>query len=304
MADFDDLKLDKSAAPPPPPQPRWIPIVAIAVLLFAFVAIWLYFRSAGDVASSNPVQAERSQAAALRETAPTSGEVLPPLDESDAMVRDLLRTLSQHPVIASLLTTDQLIRTFAVSIHNLAEGQTPAPHLHAIPPGSPLLVQRIDPSTPLGAGPSTALGTGPSTALGAGGTIIDRRSYARFDRHAAAIDSIDAAGAARLYTRLKPRLEEAYREVGGPSANFDRAFERAVAQVLRTPVLDGPIAVRQAVTGYAYAEPALESLPRAQQQLLRMGPENVRIVQAKVRAIAREIGISEENLPAPRGSQQ
>ena len=288
MADFDDLKLDKSAAPPPPPQPRWIPIVAIAVLLFAFVAIWLYFRSAGDVASSNPVQAERSQAAALRETAPTSGEVLPPLDESDAMVRDLHRTLSQHPVIASLLTTDQLIRTFAVSIHNLAEGQTPAPHLHAIPPGSPLLVQRID----------------PSTALGAGGTIIDRRSYARFDRHAAAIDSIDTAGAARLYTRLKPRLEEAYREVAGPSANFDRAFERAVAQVLRTPVLDGPIAVQQTVTGYAYAEPGLESLPRAQQQLLRMGPENVRIVQAKVRAIAREIGISEENLPAPRGSQQ
>jgi hypothetical protein len=278
MADFDDLKLDKSAAPPPPPQPRWIPIVAVAVLLFALVAIWLYFRSGGDVAESTPSQTQGAPSAA-REEAPTSGEVLPPLDESDAMVRDLVRALSEHPLIASLLTTDQLIRTFAVSIRNLSDGQTPAPHLHAIPPGSPLLVQREG-----------------------GQMAIDPRSYARFDRHAAAIDSIDPAGAAQLYNRLKPRLEEAYREQAGPSANFDQAFERAVVQVLRTPVLEGPIPVQQSVVGYTYADPALESLPRAQQQLIRMGPDNVRIIQAKVRAIARELGIPEESLPQPRGS--
>lgn len=280
MADFDDLKLDKSAAPPPPPQPRWIPIVAVAVLLFAFVAIWLYFRGSDDIARSNPTQ-EQSAPSAAGEEAPTSGEVLPPLDGSDAMVRDLVRALSEHPVIASLLTTDQLIRTFAVSIRNLSDGQTPAPHLHAIPPGSPLLVQRPGSS---------------------GGTIIDPRSYARFDRHAAAIDSIDPAGAAQLYTRLKPRLEEAYREQAGPNASFDQAFERAVVQILRTPVIEGPIAVQQSVVGYVYADPALESLPRAQQQLLRMGPENMKVIQAKVRAIARELGIPEESLPQPRGS--
>jgi hypothetical protein len=281
MADFDDLKLDRSAAPPPPPQPRWIPIVAIAVLLFAFLAIWLYFRGRADIATSKTAQTETARSSSLPETAPTSGEVLPPLDESDAFVRNLVSTLSEHPLIASLLTTDQLIRTFAVSIHNLAEGETPAPHLHAIPPGSPILVQRSGGSV----------------------MVIDRRSYARFDRHAAAIDSIDPAGAAQLYTRLKPRLEEAYKEVAGPGANFDQAFERAVAQVLRTPVLESAIAVRPTVSGYAYAELTLESLPRAQQQLLRMGPENVRIVQAKVRAIARELGMAEESLPKPRGSQ-
>ena len=280
MADFDDLKLDKSAAPPPPPQPRWIPIVAVLALLFAFAAIWFYFRSGDDIAGSAPAQAQGAPSA-LREEAPTSGEVLPPLDESDAMVRDLVRALSEHPVIASLLTTDQLIRTFAVSIRNLSEGQTPAPHLHTIPPGSAFVAQRA----------------------GADGMVIDPRSYARFDRHAAAIDSIDPAGAAELYRRLKPRLEEAYREQAGPNANIDQAFERAVVQVLRTPVLEGPIAVQQSVTGYVYADPALESLPRAQQQLIRMGPENVKVIQAKVRAIARELGIPEESLPQPRGSQ-
>jgi hypothetical protein len=279
MADFDDLKLDKSAAPPPPPQPRWVPIVAVAVLLLALVAIWIYLRNPDDIASSNADQTP-APATAAREAEPTSGEVLPPLDESDALVRDLVRTLSEHPVIASLLTTDQLIRTFAVSIHNLAEGQTPAPHLHAIPPGSPLQVQQQD-----------------------GRSVIDPRSYQRFDRHVAAIDSIDPAGAARLYTRLKPRIEEAYREVAGPGADFDRAFERAVAQVLRTPNLEGPVAVQQSVRGYAYAEPGLESLPRAQQQLLRMGPENLRVVQAKVREIARELGLPPNALAAPRGSQ-
>lgn len=266
MADFDDLKLDKSAAtPPPPPQPRWIPIVAIAALLIAFIAVWSYMKRAPDTTSTTPPQAASAQTPA-RETVPTTGVEVPPLDESDAFVGDLIRTLSQHPVVVSLLTTDQLIRTFAVSIHELAEGNTPAPHLHTIRPGSPLTVVRQD-----------------------GRTVIDPRSYERFDGHAAAIGGIDATAAVRIYTQLKPRLEEAYREVAGREAGIDRAFERAITRLIETPVGEGSVAVQPAGVGYRYADPALESLPRAQQQLLRMGPKNARIVQDKLREIEREL---------------
>ena len=37
---------------------------------------------------------------------------------------------------------------------------------------------------------------------------------------------------------------------------------------------------------YAYSDPRLESLTPAQKQLLRMGPANVRKIQARLRGIA------------------
>jgi hypothetical protein len=52
---------------------------------------------------------------------------------------------------------------------------------------------------------------------------------------------------------------------------------------------------------YAFANPALEGLPRAQRQLLRMGPRNVRIIKAKIRAVAGYLGIPDSALPPEDG---
>ena len=52
------------------------------------------------------------------------------------------------------------------------------------------------------------------------------------------MDSVDPAGAARLYTVLKPRIDEAYAELGS-DVPFDRTLERAIVMLLRAPVLDG-----------------------------------------------------------------
>ena len=50
---------------------------------------------------------------------------------------------------------------------------------------------------------------------------------------------------------------------------------------------------------YTYEDARLESLSAAQKQLLRMGPRNVRLVQAKLREIAPYLGIATESLPKP-----
>ena len=52
---------------------------------------------------------------------------------------------------------------------------------------------------------------------------------------------------------------------------------------------------------YEFANDAYEDLPAAQRQFLRMGPRNVRIVKAKLRAVAGYLGIPESALPAPDG---
>jgi len=49
--------------------------------------------------------------------------------------------------------------------------------------------------------------------------------------------------------------------------------------------------------GYAFADALDERLTAAQKQVLRMGPENTRIVRAKLREIALALGIPSARLP-------
>jgi hypothetical protein len=276
MADIDDLKLEKTAAPPPPPQPRWIPILVIVVLALALAAVWYFFRR----------DASLDTTAGQRPAVPAPGEgriaepqpvEFPPLNESDEFVRKLVQELSQHPVVMSLLSTDGLIRTFAVSIMNIAEGDTPSPHLYPIKPERPFQARRLRT-----------------------GTVISADSYARYDTHAAAISGLDAAGVAQAYTTLKPRIQEALREVAGPTADVDRTMRAAIIELLRAPVVQGDVAVVQGIASYSYADPELASLSRAQQQLVRMGPDNTRRVQQKLREVAAELGIAPSSLPPER----
>lgn len=276
MADFDDLRLERPPAPEAPPPPRWLPVIAAVVLLIALAAVWYYLRRSPTHQETGSSQTAQVPDATAQPEAVSTVE-LPPLDESDAYVRDLVRTLSQHPTVLALLTTDGLIRTFTASVMNIAEGDTPSRHLYTIKPDTRFKARREGART-----------------------VIDPQSYSRYDTHAAAVDGIDPAGAARVYTTLKPRIDEAYKEVAGTGAGFDRALTRAIVELLETPVVEGEIALEARVEGYGYADPALESLSRAQKQLLRMGPHNMRIVQQKLRAIARELGISESSLPRER----
>jgi hypothetical protein len=101
---------------------------------------------------------------------------------------------------------------------------------------------------------------------------------------------------------LRPRLQEAYSELGHPDGDIDAAIERALVRLLETPVPQGEIALTPATVSYRYAGRDgrdLEGLSAAQKQLLRMGPRNMAAVQRQLWAIARELGIPAERLPAP-----
>jgi DNA polymerase III epsilon subunit-like protein len=103
-----------------------------------------------------------------------------------------------------------------------------------------------------------------------------------------------------LYATVKPRIDDSYKELIGVDANFDRTLERAIVMLLRTPVVDGEIQVRTDKVTYAFANPSLEELTKAQRQFLRMGPRNIRIVKAKLRAIAGFLGIPGHRAAAAR----
>jgi hypothetical protein len=215
-------------------------------------------------------------AAAPSTPLPEAGETidLPPIDESDPVVRELVSQLSSHPTVAAWLTTDHLLRNFTVSLENVANGRTPAAQLGKIRPVGPFLVREEN-----------------------GNLYIDPKSYRRYDKYADAVAALDARGTARLYATLKPRLVDAYRELGHPDGNVDQATQKALIELLKTPVIEGDIALVSKSVAYEFKDPRLQSLSPVQRQFLRMGPRNVRLIQGKLREIAPHLGISPESLP-------
>ncbi len=194
---------------------------------------------------------------------------LPPLDDSDALVRQRIGILSSNPLVAAWLGTKGLIRNFAVVVENISHGMNPSRHLRVLRP----------------AGPFRVMAQGKNL-------VIDPRSYDRFTPIADAAASIDARMAGRLFQSFKPLLQTAYDELGNQEP-VDRAVERAIVGLLEVPAKDGNVRVDQSGEGigYQYFDPQLEALNSAQKQLLRMGAKNIRVIQAQLRIFAMTIGL-------------
>ena len=257
------------------------PKILAAAFLVVVVALAGYFvfrnrevKTPQGAASTAPPPAQTPEAAA-----PLGADVpaidLPPLDQSDAVVRGLVKELSSNPAVAAWLMTDHLIRNFTAVVSNIAAGQPAAGQITVLRPRARFQVEerRED-------------------------TFIDARSYARYLPLATAATSVDPQDAAKLYSTLKPRIEEAYRDLGNPDSTFDSTLERAIVVLLKTPVPQGrvPIQPNGAVT-YRFADPALEKLTPVQKLLIRFGPDNQRTVQTSLRNIALALGIPAERLP-------
>ena len=279
MSDFSEYAFQQPAGGPPDTsgasrRRRMQILVAVAVVVAAGALYVFVFR--GDPAEQAAPIVEAPPAAAAATPAVEAGSppiALPPLDQSDSLVRELVRTLSSHPRVAAWLATDGLIRNFAVVVENISNGQTPTPHLQVWRPDAGFTIIEDDESM-----------------------ILDTRTYARYAGVADAVDGIDPTGAAQLYATLKPRIQEAYAELGYQQS-VDVALERAIVLLLRTPVSDEVVMLGSAGALYAFQDPALEGLAPVQKQLLRMGPGNARRVQAKLREIALAIGIPAARLP-------
>jgi Protein of unknown function (DUF3014) len=282
MNDLPDYELQRTPdeSSPPTPSSRHPSGVWVAVAsLIAAAGVAAYVTFAWRPRPAPRPDPTPAPTAGAQAAPPLGGQAepvaIPPLDASDAVVRTLVRALSESPAVAAWLSTDGLIRNFTVVTANIADGATPAKHLKQVRPSSAFQV------------------------VDRGGVVyIDTRSYDRYAVIADAAASIDPDRAARLYATLKPRIEEAHRELGFPDQSFDRTLQRAIIALLETPVLNGSTRVTPKGIGYAFADERLEGLTAAQKQLLRMGPRNVRIIKERLRRIALALGIPSDKLPS------
>jgi hypothetical protein len=266
--DLETAASPGDAAPPPRKQVPVIALVVAAVLLFGLTAAYVFLR--------RPPAETQAPAATKPAPAPVVREqiALPPLDETDPIVRELVSKLSSNPVVAAWLTTDSLILNFVAVTSRIANGVTPVAELKSVGP-----VPRF------------------ATRTARDNTYIDRSSYRRYDRYAQAVSALDARGVAELYKTLNPRIKEGYARLTSGDDPFDPVLEKAIVDLLKVPIVEGEVELYPHGTVWAFADPRLQEMSAAQKQLLRMGPQNVRTVQSKLREIATNLGIPESRLP-------
>jgi hypothetical protein len=261
---------------------KW-PLVGGALALMAVVAILLYGFLSGVSEVPQTIRGDVSEKTEPETLAPVPAEEpepaadapeLPKLQESDGFVRELLTALSSHAGLASYFLSDDLIRKGVVVVVNVAEGDPPARHFRDLAPEEPFGVVRRGARL-----------------------YVDPLSYRRYDPLAAGFASLDPEGVADLYRTVKPLVDEAYDELGYLDEPFDTVLAKAFRVLLDTPVRESPPEVYAESVNYAYTDPSLQSLTPAQKQLLRMGPKNVRKIQAELTKIAQAL-----DLPIPATS--
>ncbi len=185
--------------------------------------------------------------------------VLPDLEHSDALLREEMTGIS--PELAGWLNTDQLIRKYVVIANDFSQGLRLEKNLRFLEPDQPFSVDQDNENL-----------------------FIATKSYQRYDRLAAAINALDVQAALAVYKKFRPLLVQVFRGFSYPDEyGLEDIFTKAAAVVLAAPVRDGQIALERHAIHYKFSDQQLEALNPVHKQMLRMGPDNTRVIQNKLR---------------------
>ncbi len=215
--------------------------------------------SAPEASEATPMESDQSAQDDPNAVETKAG--IPPLDQSDAFVRDALAGLSDRREYANWIGMEHLVSKMTAVIDNVSRGAIPASRIQPLAPKGKFPVIEKDPDV----------------------YLMDPKGYHRYDVYADTVASLDVPTVKQIYGTLKPLFDSAYVELGYPDGNFEQVLRRAINHLLATPVLSGEVALVRPSVMYRFADPQIESLSQAQKQLIRMGPRNVRIVQSVLR---------------------
>lgn len=248
---------------------------AVAVLAFLWQAGWLERPGGEAPAPAPPVAAVPAQPAA------SEPAILHPLEPDPALAplaaADVGSALAGLFGRTALVVTDDFPRRFVATVDNLGRAHAPPIMWPVTPTAGRFAVQEEG-----------------------GSTVIAADNSARYTPFVLLAEGVDAAAAVKLYARMYPLLQGAYRELGFPGKYFNDRLVEVIDLLLATPQPDYPLQVQLVeVKGsvpsvrpwvrYEYADPALEALPAGQKILLRVGPEHQKRLKAKLAELRAEL---------------
>jgi hypothetical protein len=199
---------------------------------------------------------------------PTNQSDLPDLLGSDEALRTALIRLS--PGLVQWLNADQLIRRYVHIFNDLAQGIRVSKHINFLRLEEPFSVVQDN-----------------------NGLLISPKSVRRYDLLAQTIQAIDTKAAVAVYLKFRPLMLQVFAEFNYPKGtSLESIVKKAAAEILAAPIIGGQIGVVRPSLFYKYADPVFEALNPVQKQMIRMGPENTRIIQNKCREFLVELAKS------------
>ena len=184
---------------------------------------------------------------------------LPRLEESDDAVRDAVGDIPLGTAGQQYLIPGNIIERSASLIYLMAQGEVP--------------YKLLPVSRPKAAFPIRDDGTQ---------VVTDPAGFERYDALTQWLQSLDLESLLSSLEWFIPLFREAWSYYGEDPAAFDFAVVMTLDLVIATPEIDlseARLIRKEAV--WIFEDPAIEGLAPIQKQVLRMGPENAKILKAK-----------------------
>ena len=184
---------------------------------------------------------------------------LPRLEESDDAVRDAVGDIPLGTAGQQYLIPGNIIERSASLIYLMAQGDVPYKLLPVPRPKAAFPI--MDDGTQV---------------------VTDPAGFERYDALTQWLQSLDLESLLSSLEWFIPLFREAWSYYGEDPAAFDMAVVITLDLVIATPEIDlseARLTRKEAV--WIFEDPAIEGLAPIQKQVLRMGPENAKILKAK-----------------------
>ncbi len=248
-------------------------IIALVIVGILGSGAFIYHQMSKDLPTPQPVGGGESPNFQPEPEAEPEPEIQQPeLDASDTVIRALVEQISEHPQLARWIVNDDLVRRFVAAVDNASRGESPRGHVPFVAPQTGFQAQRQGDDL-----------------------VITDGSFERYNVLTQVVLSLDTATAVRLYRQLEPLFDEAYQDLGYPGGSFDDVVQKSIEQLLNTPIPEGDVTVTKALRSYRFDDPALEDLSPIQKHYLRLGADNMRQLNAKLRLMATTLELSEDD---------
>jgi len=247
----------------------WLIAAVVAALVLALGWYWYRTRTAVPLPAATPVAATPAAAEpAIQHPMPagTEAAALPALNDSDALVHDSLAGLLGREPVEQLLVPQNLVRHIVVTVDNLPRKKV-AVDLRPLKP------------------------TPGQTQVAAQGELVTLSpdNFARYAPLMRVLEKTDVKALTVVYERLYPLFQQAYEDLGYPGKYFNDRLVQVIDHLLETPEVPAPIQLVQPRVFWEYADASLENRSAGQKLLIRMGPQNARVIKTRLREFRAEI---------------
>ena len=183
-------------------------------------------------------------------------------ETADAYAREIIESVNGGKALAQFVAGDYIVERAVAIVDAVRRGEVP---YKLLPVGRP--------SKPF-----------PISDDGLRVTM-DPSGFSRYDGFAQWVSGVDVFAIVELLNDYEQIATEALSRMGAGDFDIRSAVLAATTEILATPIAPHSAELMKREANWVYMDPELEALSSLQKQVLRLGPANSEIIQAKAREL-------------------